>query len=384
MKRTRRGFTLIELLVVIAIIAVLIALLLPAVQQAREAACRTQCRNNLKQIGIGVHNYHDAHRMFPSMDTPMTVGGSTNNFVYTKAGAWSVLILPEMEQNNIGRKVDFNSAWDDDTNLPWLPIVLPFYICPSVGTSDTVQYYRIQASGSTQPVGVMHYAASKGLNDSWCFGRLGGNTTPAGTGPNAGFSNGPIKGTHIGAFGRGHTCRIRDITDGTSNTFLCGEGAGGPNWRLCRGAGCAAFNSVNPDAFDDGTPFLADAMWFAIEPGDQDDYNGGDGTFAGATTGHIRSWQAGTTRDPLNKEPVTDAFMGIDASRTTHMRDCRTSLDGGPHSTSNFRSQHSNGAFFLYCDGSVDFISESTDLGVYRSLSTRSGGEIAASAGGIL
>jgi prepilin-type N-terminal cleavage/methylation domain-containing protein len=387
MRKTRRGFTLIELLVVIAIIAVLIALLLPAVQQAREAARRTQCRNNLKQIGIAIHTYHDAHRMFPSMDTPMTVGGSGNNFPYCKMGSWTTLLLPELEQNNIYRQLDFNNAWDDTPNINFLTTVLPFFICPSAGTPDRIVYNRIAHSVPGQVSGVMHYAASKGLNDSWCVGRLGGNTTPNPPGPNAGFTHGPVKSTHAGAFGRSVPCRIRDITDGTTNTFLVGEGAGGPNWRLCHGAGCVAFNSVNPDAFDDGTPFEANAMWSTIEPGDTDNWTGGDGTITGlATVGSLDTWQAACTRDPLNKEPVTDAYMAIDSSRTDSMRDCRTSIapDNGPHATSNFRSAHVGGAFFLYCDGSVDFISESIDFNQYRALSTRAGGEVAASSGAIL
>lgn len=93
----RRGFTLIELLVVIAIIAVLIALLLPAVQQAREAARRTQCKNNLKQIGLALHNYHDAHDCFP----PGQIRGWNGSFDSGNGFAWGALILPFMDQANL-------------------------------------------------------------------------------------------------------------------------------------------------------------------------------------------------------------------------------------------------------------------------------------------
>src|SRR5688572_27253249 len=99
MSRSRRGFTLIELLVVIAIIAVLIALLLPAVQQAREAARRMQCKNNLKNIGLAFHNYHDTAQFFP-MSYMVDVG----NF---NAHGWGTMILPYLEQGNLYAKYDF-------------------------------------------------------------------------------------------------------------------------------------------------------------------------------------------------------------------------------------------------------------------------------------
>ena len=109
MSRSRRGFTLIELLVVIAIIAILIALLLPAVQQAREAARRTECRNNLKQIGLALHNYHDNFRQFPipallSSNAPASggIGGMTTSNV------WSLAILPFLDQGNVYDMYDFN------------------------------------------------------------------------------------------------------------------------------------------------------------------------------------------------------------------------------------------------------------------------------------
>ena len=114
MKMSKRGFTLIELLVVIAIIAILIALLLPAVQQAREAARRTQCKNNLKQLGIALHNYHDVHRVFPPSRLNVGFHGgpvyaTPRPARYKNATGWTML-LPFIEQGNLYQQYDHNQA----------------------------------------------------------------------------------------------------------------------------------------------------------------------------------------------------------------------------------------------------------------------------------
>jgi len=133
----RRGFTLIELLVVIAIIAILIALLLPAVQQAREAARRTQCRNNLKQIGLALHNYHDSHRVLPPSSTSGFGAGVWN---YPGTGpsdpaihlhSFASLILPFIEQSNIFNSIDYNVSALDPANQAMASTILSFYRCPS-------------------------------------------------------------------------------------------------------------------------------------------------------------------------------------------------------------------------------------------------------------
>src|SRR5882757_2755439 len=122
----RRGFTLIELLVVIAIIAVLIALLLPAVQAAREAARRAQCMNNLRQIGLALHNYHDQYNTFP----PAYVADATGKPMHS----WRVLLLPQLGEGQLYSEYDFSEPWDGPNNSRLLTRMPRVYACPSHST----------------------------------------------------------------------------------------------------------------------------------------------------------------------------------------------------------------------------------------------------------
>ena len=127
-KRQPQAFTLVELLVVIAIIGVLVALLLPAVQAAREAARRSDCMNRLRQLAIGAQNHHDSKKVFPSASTTKLIPGTTNQVTSL---SYLVQILPYIEQQNIGKMVNFNQHWSDTTNFDVSRTPLPTFRCPS-------------------------------------------------------------------------------------------------------------------------------------------------------------------------------------------------------------------------------------------------------------
>ncbi|MCA9026310.1 MAG: DUF1559 domain-containing protein [Planctomycetaceae bacterium] len=203
----RRGFTLIELLVVIAIIAVMIALLLPAVQQAREAARRTQCKNNLKQIGLALHNYHDVHLLFPPSSTSGFGAGVWN---YPATGptdpsihlhSFASLILPYLEQANIYNSIDYNVSSLDPVNREMASQVLPFYICPSYSgrtVSDDPLYTTTVGYDS---FAIRNYVAMGAVSVLGLSGAV------------------PAEGVMY----PGSANRFRNITDGTTNTILVAE-----------------------------------------------------------------------------------------------------------------------------------------------------------------
>jgi len=203
--RQRPAFTLIELLVVIAIIAVLIALLLPAVQQAREAARRSQCKNNLKQMGLALHNYHDIHRTFPSGYVKGAIAGGWG---------WGVMLLPMLDQAPLYNQLNVGTAHltNPASSTPLALTPISVYRCPSdIGPAINVNRGSFGTSNYAGMMGAHQYCVVDDPNISG--GAVGGSI--AGGDQNAG--NGML---YVNS-----ATRMRDVTDGSSNTIVVGERA---------------------------------------------------------------------------------------------------------------------------------------------------------------
>jgi prepilin-type N-terminal cleavage/methylation domain-containing protein len=201
----RKAFTLIELLVVIAIIAILVGMLVPAVQKVREAASRAQCQNNLKQIGLALHGYHDANKRFPpgySASSPY-IDGATDT---APGWGWAAFILPYVEQATVFTPLNFNQPIQKSAAIQTF---LPLYICPSDLTPAAA------------------FAVPDGFGSTVCW--AGPTSYAASCGSDASDTRDP---TGDGVFYRNSRTRMADIRDGTSQTLLVGERA----WANANGA----------------------------------------------------------------------------------------------------------------------------------------------------
>jgi prepilin-type N-terminal cleavage/methylation domain-containing protein len=319
--RSRPGFTLIELLVVIAIIAVLIGLLLPAVQAAREAARRAQCTNNLKQIGIALHNYHDAVGSFPTSFWRNTKGYDNQGGPRNSGHSWIAMTLPFMEQKPVYDAVNFSISPNMPDNHTALMTTIKVLMCPSdpsptfsnVPRADTGVGWDFTNNRSLNSGPKLNYFGNIGDNNNddqtyWPFQSL-----PIYRDNGFGEWN-----TETGVMCRqGGTVSIRDITDGTSNTFLCGE---------------SLFESCD---------------WFT--------WPNPNGTTA-------------STVVPINWKILTHNY---DVNNRYDSFNWRVGFG--------FRSQHPGIVQFLFCDGRVAAIKESINRNTYRWLSTRAGGEVLSS-----
>lgn len=306
----RFGFTLIELLVVIAIIAVLIALLLPAVQQAREAARRSECKNNLKQIGLAMHNYHDTFLTFPP-GVIRRQGVSGVDEWQTSMISWRARILPYLEQNALFDQINFKvepgvaSTLPDGSVNPNLTVrtqKLTVYVCPSDGSEERNSSYA----------------------DSNYFASLGSSTD---------------HNTMDGMFSVNRPRRLRDCSDGTSNTMLVAEGLG-DDWY---------FNTMtgSHEAAVCNTASATDGSW-----------NRGYSWFYG---NELHNFSFNTIFPPNQKAPD---------GRTSY--NCRGGGTGnglyGAH------SKHTGGVQALLGDGSVRMVSDSINLATWRNLGDRADG----------
>ena len=198
--RHRAGFTLIELLVVIAIIAILIGLLLPAVQKVRDAAARTQCSNNLKQVSLAVFNYESTYQILPTSTRPA-------GFTTSPRISWTIGVLPFIEQGNLSKNYDLTSNWDSATNLPLTSQPIKIFQCP--GTPNSTRKDGDPQINVWNIVAVTDYAASTSVSPLAINVNLTGNP-----------QNGMLP--------KNQTAKLADVTDGLSNTLMLIESGGRP------------------------------------------------------------------------------------------------------------------------------------------------------------
>lgn len=302
--RSRSAFTLIELLVVIAIIAILVALLLPAVQQAREAARRSSCKNNLKQIALALHNYHDTHNVFPPgcMTNRANAITTTGNQGPGNALSFHVMILPMMEQSALYDQFNFNSPNYTFSRQHAINRV-DAYLCPSAPTNITISLHADDHFNNQRCYSTHYYGILGPL------GTIQGTTSTYSVDPNPSGHGGFAR---EGILGRNSRTSMRDIIDGTSNTFLLAE----LSWRQA--------NSYR--------------LW-----------SRGIGDADRNASGGCKNLLDGMNVSPFGSNNFNSVSFG---------------------------SEHKGGAQFAMADGAVKFVSANIDLGVFKATASMASGEV--------
>ena len=354
--RPRRGFTLIELLVVIAIIAVLIALLLPAVQAAREAARRSQCVNNMKQMGLAIHNYHNIHNVFPM---GVTSGMYDASFAYNAKQNMSLhcLILPFIEQTNVYNAINFNWGCEDATNVLCYQInstahntQISSFVCPSDpnagrpdhnNTSNTNNYY-----GS--------------VGTTMFFSQIGTNS------PFASLNVTNLQMQTTGLF-TWHNCYgLNSCLDGSSNTIAFAEAVVGNQSQTARQKRIGVVNVG------------------AIQAYETDNALNNVANTKLALQACQSAWQAGTGLDLQRGENWAHGCMAMTLFNTVGTPNdfgdswtyCSRIGSGARSDLNSADSYHPGGVNVTMGDGSVRFIKDSVSMVTWMSLGTKAGGEV--------
>jgi prepilin-type N-terminal cleavage/methylation domain-containing protein/prepilin-type processing-associated H-X9-DG protein len=314
--RARTGFTLIELLVVIAIIAVLIGLLLPAVQKVRESAARTQCTNNLHQIGIGLQTYHDAYSTLPP--------GCHSAYDKRWYWSWMAYILPYMEQQNLYNAADTVAQKNFDpwtSGNPAMGSPQKMYICPMDPRNESQTYLGQPQAGN---LGV----SPGGIAFTMYLGNAGTS--------NGGYGSVPGKYTRDGVLYVDSAVRMTDIKDGTTNTIMVGDRPPSQDldfgwWFAGWGFNGSGVGDVLMGSRETAFPLVASQTWGVYDP---------------------------------QGKPCPAGNIGLRPGYIWN--DC---------DVTHWWSNHVGGVNFLMCDGSVHFLTYDADA-ILPALSTRDGGEV--------
>ncbi len=336
--RRRAGFTLIELLVVIAIMAILVALLLPAVQQAREAARRTQCKNNMQQLGFALHSYYNSYETLPPGVTNST--GPIKQAADGYHHSWLVSLLPYLDQSVLSKNIDTKLSIYDEANLKARKVIISIFICPTDPATD-------RAFSENQDVALSSYAG------------------------NHHHTSAAIDTNNHGVLFLNSRVRYKDIYDGSSHTIMAGEAKRSPeDFGWASGTRSTLRNGGLPiNKTPEGSRYYNDMLATPVVEGPADSVDGGQSGYGRNASGYgggtaSYGGEGETSDEDEAEEPASNQLQPPSPEKPS-----RLAFDPG-----GFGSHHVGGAQFLICDGSVRFLSENIDPATFKHLLDRADG----------